>query len=174
MLCFPLNNLIAQCDQSDLRCSFGLTVTEFPFCWPRGGRVGSVRLLLCILIRLLSVQIAASAQRAATDWLTLTLFSLLGRHMSCSRAATAKFTAGHVLCVVTKRFTMAQTCQCNHFYFTVIHNIGLIYLKERSHCCMNMNYLTMARKDKPRTVVIIFHTVLLLTTCGADVHHKEN
>lgn len=39
---------------------------------------------------------------------------------------------------------------------------------------MIMNYLTMASKDQPRTMVITFHTVLFLTTCGADVRHKEN
>lgn len=39
---------------------------------------------------------------------------------------------------------------------------------------MNMNYLTMVSKDKPRIMLIIIHNVLFLTTCGADVHHKEN
>lgn len=37
-----------------------------------------------------------------------------------------------------------------------------------------MNYLTMASKDKPRMMVILFDNVLFLTTCGADVHHREN
>lgn len=39
---------------------------------------------------------------------------------------------------------------------------------------MNMNYLTNESWDKTRTVVIIFHTVLFLTTCEADVHQKES